>query len=289
MATEKQRSTRTVAVIAAAVLVAAIAVNIQAPSVTQRMVLQRADTGAVIPCGGSASGIGDIIVTNFATAMKPGTFQFREGYGINGGNEAWYDNFYATFGATKPQLPVGVETMVSQVVQDVDNIGVTKTTFTFNSIGNTKLSCTINVSNIKAVSEGVTSQRPLVSGDLVDDVRIVAEEYATKKPVTCGDTTTDNLSRIRYTVQFFSDTGVWASVHTHVENPGKTGPDQNGDGLNNRWWERTQTQSRFVPANTWTTMIDVTTANESGINVIHGSEASQPDDRRIEEFCSFKV
>jgi hypothetical protein len=246
-------------------------------TVTQRMEITDV-FGEVIPCGGQLDNRGDVIVKGYATASSAGTYQFRVGYGVNGGNEAWYDNHYAT-------LPAGTETLVLEEVQDIDPT-VTSVTFTLNSVGKTKLSCSFGVSNVLSPSEGVISTRPEITDDLVDEIRVTAEEYATKQPITCGDLETNHLSRVRYTIEFFSDTDVWASVHTHIESPGKTGPDQNGDGLNNRWWEITTGVLRFVPANTWVTMLDITTAGEPGVNVLHAAEIAA-DGRRIETFCSY--
>lgn len=235
--------------------------------------------GPVVACGGSVSGEGEVLVDEYATATLAKQYQFRSGYGVNGGTESWYGNGYET-------IPGGAETFIGSQVQDIDP-GVTSVTFTLNAVGYTRSSCAIHTSNIPSAGEGLKSVRPQITGGLVDQVRIVASEYATNAPITCGDTTTPHLSRVQWDIQMLSSVGRFASYHTHIESPDKSGPDQDGNPANNRWWERTIPQQKWIPANQWTTVATFVSATNPGINVIHAGEISA-DGQKVETFCSWR-
>lgn len=243
------------------------------------------EPNTVITDGSSISGYGNVVINGYATPPVTGQYRFRVsyGFGINTtdarGHEAWYP-------LPKETLPGGSESAVISTVQDLDSVSdVTFVGFGVPGSSGPATSLTFAATNLEIPSEGTKSVRPLISGPLVDQVRIDITDYKTNVPVPCGGSDTSS-GRVNESIKFFASTGMFVSVHTHMERPGSNGPDQDGDPANNRWWEFTTPQTVWVPANSWTEVMQVVANTTTGTNVFHAGEISS-DGRKIETFCSF--
>jgi hypothetical protein len=198
-------------------------------AVAVRIQLQAPD-GTVIPCGGTVTGVGSVVVNMYATSTVSQAITFKAAYRGGNGSGDWYMT-------QRQRPPAGVETLMEQVVQDLSprQNGVT-VFFGFAQSGGANTSCTFRPSAIPSRSEGIKSMRTTPSA-LVSDVDFLVRDYRTSAPVPCGS---DNMGgRMSASLRASAPvTGVY-DLHVHVETGPVfgTGPDQDMMTPDTRWWE----------------------------------------------------
>ncbi len=186
--------------------------------------------GNPISCDSTVSGVGEIIANDFATADGNGVSTYKTAYladGSAGGD--WYMSFDA-------QAVANAEVRLAQVVQDLSPAqNGQSVTFGFALSGNAETSCTVTLTNVPAPN-GTTSIRTARS-TMVSSLGVHLQDYSTGVPFDCGEPSTGG--RVRASLLASAPTAGLYDMHIHEERalPLGTGPNQDMNPNDARWWE----------------------------------------------------
>jgi hypothetical protein len=186
--------------------------------------------GPKLACDGTdvLSGIGELKAYAYATWTGTSVHDAEVRLDFSDGAN-WYVNTY-------PRLSPGVETQVENVALDLRAIH-TSQLVTFHPATDPRVvSCPFTATNVPASGPGVNAdQTPYTLPP--PEMRTTVEDYATGAPVSTDGSDT-SFSRVRVRVFATASVSGYYGFHEHEEiSTGATGPDQDADSRNHRWWQ----------------------------------------------------
>jgi hypothetical protein len=185
--------------------------------------------GPKLACDGTdvLSGVGELKAFAYATWSGSGP---QEGFRFN------FDDGMNWYGITYPSLKAGIETQVMNAVLDLRGFQSNQRITFHPETDPTQAVCPFTATNVPASDPALNvTQTPYTLPP--PEFRTTVQDYSTGLPVaTDGSDTT--AGRVRVKVFATASVSGYYGFHEHEENSNATtGPDQDADPRNHRWWQ----------------------------------------------------
>ncbi len=239
--------------------------------------------GTQLACDGSdvLSGIGELQVFAYATLTGTG---WGQGFRLNFDDS---NNWYVT---TTPKLVPHVETQVENAVLDLrTNQPAVQRIIFHPETDPTQIACSFTATNVPASDPGVNvTQTPYTLPP--PEMRTTIVDYSTGAPVPSDGSDTTS-GRVRVEVFATASVSGYYGFHEHEEvTTNTTGPDQDTDPRNHRWWQVAY-NGVWLQAGVETEVARIVTAvgGATGTNftTFHAKPQHAPGQGRTEIFSCF--